>query len=147
MVTIWFARSKYVRTFFSEHPAGTPRSREYGERITGTCSTLQHLLCWLRSQRRGGRYTGMGVLIPELPFSSSQAPVNLRVTVRDLAGNAISQKVITQKLGTFYWMNLGIDFPETNGREGIFVVEPVTCSTDLFPDSAYNSHRTPHSRL
>ena len=23
-------------------------------------------------------------------------------------------------------MNLGIDFPETNGRMGVFVVEPVT---------------------
>ena len=38
----------------------------------------------------------------------------------------MSLKTISQKKGVLYWMNLGADFPETNGRIGTFVVEPVT---------------------
>lgn len=54
------------------------------------------------------------------------------VTVRDLAGNTISQKTINQKPGVLYWMNLGVDFPETVGRLGTFTVESVqSFSTNL----------------
>ena len=74
----------------------------------------------------GGKYTGMGVLTSEVCIFSCDAPDSLRVTVRDLSGRVISQKTISQKKGVLYWMNLGVDFPETNGMTGTFVVEPVT---------------------
>ena len=69
-----------------------------------------------------GKYTGMGILTSEGCSFSCNART-LRVTVRDLAGNTISQKTITQKPDVLYWMNLGVDFPETIGRAGTFVVE------------------------
>jgi len=79
----------------------------------------------------GGKYTGMGILSSEI-CSFSCDPVNLRVTVQDFSGNTISQKTITQQQGALYWMNLGADFPETVGRSGTFVVEPVEpFSTEL----------------
>ncbi len=75
----------------------------------------------------GGNYTGMGILTSELcTLSSCQNGDALRVTIRDLAGTIIGQKQITQKRGTLYWMNLGVDFPETNGKTGTFAVEPVS---------------------
>ncbi len=72
-----------------------------------------------------GNYTGMGILTSELCSSSfcSEGEM-LKVTIRDLSGVVISQKTITQKYGVLYWMNLGVDFPETNGRAGMFTVEP-----------------------
>ena len=57
---------------------------------------------------------------------SCDTAVQLRVTVQNLSGKTISQKTISQKQGVLYWMNLGVDFPETNGIMGMFVVEPVT---------------------
>jgi hypothetical protein len=75
-----------------------------------------------------GKYTGMGILTPNLFCSVSCATLaaaELRVTVRDLAGNPISQKTINQKPGVLYWMNLGVDFPETAGRVGTFTVEVI----------------------
>lgn len=72
----------------------------------------------------GVNYTGMGILTSSTP-SPSTSPLSLRVTVRDIAGTVISQKTITQKRATLYWMNLGVDFPETVGRMGTFEVEPI----------------------
>lgn len=71
-----------------------------------------------------GNYTGMAILTSELcNYSFCQDETNeLIVTVRDLDGNVITQKTITQAFGTLYWMNLGVDFPETNGRIGTFNV-------------------------
>lgn len=78
-----------------------------------------------------GKYTGMGVLTSDVCTFSCTADA-LRVTVRDLAGNTISQKTLTQKPGVLYWMNLGVDFPETVGRVGTFVVESLqSFSTNL----------------
>jgi hypothetical protein len=74
----------------------------------------------------GGNYTGMGVLTSDVCNFSCDTADSLRVTVQDLSGRTISQKTITQKKSVLYWMNLGVDFPETNGRIGMFVVEPVT---------------------
>ena len=74
----------------------------------------------------GGRYTGMGILTSQTCSFSCDTPDSLRVSIFDLAGNVVSQKTINQKKGVLYWMSLGIDFPETNGRIGTFVVEPVT---------------------
>ncbi len=74
----------------------------------------------------GGNYTGMGVLTSDICNFSCDTPDSLRVTVTDISGNKISQKTISQKKGVLYWMNLGVDFPETNGKMGTFVVEPVT---------------------
>jgi hypothetical protein len=74
----------------------------------------------------GGNYTGMGILTSQICTFSCDAPDPIRITVQDLSGNRISQKTITQKKGVLYWMNLGVDFPETNGRTGMFIVEPVT---------------------
>jgi hypothetical protein len=68
----------------------------------------------------------MGILTSQVCSFSCDTADSLRVSVRDLSGNLISQKTITQKKGVLYWMNLGVDFPETNGRIGSFVVEPVT---------------------
>jgi hypothetical protein len=73
----------------------------------------------------GGKYTGMGILTSEVCTFSCNNADSLRVTVQDLSGNVVSQKTINQKKGVLYWMNLGADFPETNGRIGTFVVEPV----------------------
>lgn len=80
----------------------------------------------------GGKYTGMGILTSEICTFDCDTPVSLSVTVQDLPGNVISHKTISQKQGVLYWMNLGVDFPETNGVIGNFVVEPVTqFSTNL----------------
>ena len=49
----------------------------------------------------------------------------LGITVRDISGGVVTQKTISQKQGTLYWMNLGTDFPETNGRSGTFEVQIV----------------------
>jgi hypothetical protein len=70
----------------------------------------------------------MGILTPNLFCSVSCATLgaaDLRVTVRDLAGNTISQKTINQKPGILYWMNLGVDYPETAGQAGTFTVEVI----------------------
>jgi len=78
-----------------------------------------------------GKYTGMGILTSDVCAFSCTADL-LRVTVRDLAGNTITQKTISQKPGILYWMNLGVDFPETVGRTGTFAVESVQAfSTNL----------------
>lgn len=74
----------------------------------------------------GGKYTGMGILTSETCLFSCTTPDLLRVTVRDLTGNILSQKTVSQLKGTLYWMNLGVDFPATNGVMGTFVVEQVT---------------------
>ena len=74
----------------------------------------------------GGNYTGMGVLTSRLCSFSGDVADSLRVSIRDLSGNVVSQKTISQKKGVLYWMNLGVDFPETNGMMGVFVVESVT---------------------
>src|SRR5712692_9098912 len=66
----------------------------------------------------GGKYTGMGVLTSQVCTFSCNNADSLRVTVQDLSGNVVSQKIISQKKGVLYWMNLGVDFPETNGRIG-----------------------------
>ncbi len=77
-----------------------------------------------------GNYTGMGIITSD--DSPRSGTVNLRVTVRDISGSVVTQKTITQKHQTLYWMNLGADFPETNGRSGTFEVEIVdTFSTTL----------------
>lgn len=72
----------------------------------------------------GGNYTGMGVVTSN-SFRGT-GTVDLRVTVRDISGSVVSQKIITRGQRTLYWMNLGVDFPETNGRMGTFEVEAVT---------------------
>ena len=77
----------------------------------------------------GGRYTGMGILTTSIfgvCLSSCNTAYPLRVTVQDLSGRIISQKIISEPEGVLYWMNLGADFPETNGIQGNFVVEQVT---------------------
>ena len=74
----------------------------------------------------GGKYTGMGVLTSQTCLVFCTTPDQLRVTVYDLSGKVLSQKTITQLKGNLYWMNLGVDFPATNGVMGTFVVEPVT---------------------
>ncbi len=38
----------------------------------------------------------------------------------------MNQKTINQLPGVLYWMDLGTDFPETKGRMGSFIVQPVT---------------------
>ena len=72
-----------------------------------------------------GRSTGMGILTSSTCIFDCSTPIPLRVTVRNLSGDLVSQKTINQLQGTLYWMDLGTDFPETNGRIGTFVVEPV----------------------
>jgi hypothetical protein len=47
------------------------------------------------------------------------------VTVKTLDGTVISQRIISLGQGALYWMNLGVDFPETVGRVGTFTVEVV----------------------
>lgn len=71
-----------------------------------------------------GNYTGMAILTSETcNYSFCQDETNeLIVTVSDLDGNVITRKTITQGYGMLYWMNLGLDFPETNGRIGTFNV-------------------------
>jgi hypothetical protein len=73
-----------------------------------------------------GRTTGMGILTSQICIFSCDTPIPLQVTVQGLSGNAVSQKTINQLPGVLYWMDLGTDFPETNGRMGTFVVQPVT---------------------
>lgn len=73
-----------------------------------------------------GNSTGMGIITSQICNFSCDTADSLRVTVQDLSGNTISQKTITQKKGTLYWMNLAADFPATAGKMGMFVVEPVT---------------------
>jgi len=73
----------------------------------------------------GGNYTGMGILTSQTCIVACDTADPLRVTIKDLSGKTISQKTISQKKGVLYWMNLGVDFPETNGRMGMFTVEPV----------------------
>jgi hypothetical protein len=73
-----------------------------------------------------GRYTGMGILSSETCSFGCDTPVQLKVTVKTLDGLIISTKIIDQKKGVLYWMNLAVDFPETVNRVGMFVVEPVT---------------------
>lgn len=81
----------------------------------------------------GGNVTGMGIVTSEdCTVFCSDSPASLRVTVRDIAGMVISQKTISQKHGTLYWMNLAIDFPETNRKAGTFEVEVIDAySTNL----------------
>jgi hypothetical protein len=71
----------------------------------------------------GGKFTGMGILSSDLCTFSPCQPFQLNVTVKGLDGGVISQRAITQNLGALYWMNLGVDFPETVGRIGTFTVE------------------------
>jgi hypothetical protein len=73
-----------------------------------------------------GRTTGMGILTSQVCTFSCDTPVPLQVTVQGLSGNIVSQKTINQLPGVLYWMDLSTDFPETNGRTGTFVVQPVT---------------------
>jgi len=76
----------------------------------------------------GNNYTGMGIITSAITTGS----VDLQVTVRDISGIVVSQKIITQQQKTLYWMNLGVDFPETVGRMGTFEVTPVKpYSTEL----------------
>ena len=72
----------------------------------------------------GGNSTGMGVLTSKI-CSSFCSPLQLRVVVTGLDNAVISQRTISQSPGTLYWMNLAVDFPETAGITGTFVVEPV----------------------
>ena len=74
----------------------------------------------------GGRTTGMGILTSQVCTFLCGTPILLQVTVQDLSGNVVSRKTINQLQGVLYWMDLGTDFPETNGRTGMFVVEQVT---------------------
>jgi hypothetical protein len=73
----------------------------------------------------GGNYTGMGILSSDLCSFSPCQPSQLKVTVKGLDGSVISQRTITQNRGALYWMNLGVDFPETAGKIGTFTVEVV----------------------
>jgi hypothetical protein len=73
-----------------------------------------------------GRTTGMGILTSQVCTFSCDTPIPLQVTVQGLSGNIVSQKTINQLPGVLYWMDLGTDFPETVGRMGTFVVQPVT---------------------
>lgn len=72
-----------------------------------------------------GKYTGMGILSSEICTFSPCDPSQLKVTVKRLDGSIISQRTITQNRGALYWMNLGVDFPETAGQIGTFTVEVV----------------------
>ncbi|MEO5925612.1 MAG: hypothetical protein ABIR70_17450 [Bryobacteraceae bacterium] len=85
---------------------------------------FQELLIYF--DNTGGNYTGLGILISEFcTFSSCQGDEPYDVTIRDTTGTVISSKRIQQKRGRLYWMNLGVDFPETNGKRGTFkVVSP-----------------------
>ena len=76
----------------------------------------------------GGNYTGLGILVSEFcTFSSCQGDEPYTVTIKDTTGAVISTKTIMQKRGRLYWMNLGVDFPETNGKKGTFrVTSPKT---------------------
>lgn len=72
-----------------------------------------------------GNFTGLGILTSDLCTQSyCQGDEKYTVTITDLNGNVISKKTILQKSGRLYWMNLGTDFPETNGKAGTFKVEP-----------------------
>jgi hypothetical protein len=77
-----------------------------------------------------GNVTGMGIVTSiNCTTLSCAATVPLIATVRDISGTVISQKAITQKLGTLYWMDLATDFPDTRNRMGTFevtVVNPYT---------------------
>lgn len=76
----------------------------------------------------GSNYTGMGIVTcAGMPVCSGN--VNLQVTVRDISGVIVSQKIITQRQGSLYWMNLATDFPETGNRMGTFEVQPLNAST------------------
>ena len=68
-----------------------------------------------------GNYTGMGIILSD----DTTGTADVRVTIRDISGVVISQKVITRTQKTLYWMNLASDFPESNNRIGTFEVEPV----------------------
>ena len=70
-----------------------------------------------------GNYTGVGILTSYTPCTASCQDEQYIVTISDLNGGQISRKTIVQKRGRLYWMNLGADFPETNGRVGTFKVE------------------------
>ncbi len=77
-----------------------------------------------------GNYTGLGILTPYIcTFSFCQGDEQYVVTVLDLNGGVVSKKTILQKRGRLYWMNLGVDFPETNGIAGTFKVEPGPSAT------------------
>ena len=45
----------------------------------------------------GGNYTGMGILTSQVCLFSCDVADSLRVSVRDLSGNVVSQKTISQK--------------------------------------------------
>jgi hypothetical protein len=80
----------------------------------------------------GTNYTGMGIVAQDncasVPCTGS---VNLRVTVRDDSGFIVSQKIVSQKQGTLHWMNLGTEYPETNGIAGAFEVDVIDAATTI----------------
>jgi hypothetical protein len=79
-----------------------------------------------------GNYTGLGILTSSLcGYSFCQSDEPYTVTVLDFSGAVISKKTIQQKEGRLYWMNLGTDFPETNGMAGTFKVESGSSSGEL----------------
>lgn len=71
-----------------------------------------------------GNYTGMAIVTPDFcQFSFCQGDESYTVKITALDGTVLSTKAVLQKRGRLYWMNLGVDFPETNGRAGFFRVE------------------------
>jgi hypothetical protein len=89
----------------------------------------------------GGNSTGMGVLTSKI-CSSFCSPLQLRVVVMGLDNAVISQRTISQNPGTLYWMNLAVDFPETAGITGTFVVEPV--QSVIWTRRAFRPHSPSH---
>jgi len=68
-----------------------------------------------------GNITAMGIVTSiQCGVLSCADTVPLVVTVRDISGAVVSQKIVNQKLGTLNWINLGNDYPETIGKLGTF---------------------------
>ena len=86
-------------------------------------------------------YTELGLLLSSVS-SYTTTPVTMLVTIRDIDGVTLVQRVVEQKRGTMKWMNLVSEFPETVGKSGTVVVAPVGTASYMTGVSFHYSGNT-----